>query len=450
MVGSTNTNELLRAALNSGRTPSTGGKASTAASKRGSKQGTPRKMRSHTESANVSDDEFDDLESNASDDTWVVMGEDDSKVIETGDNWQDIFDEAMDALGEKRAATREKALATIVRIMSLRYLGEELSGSRITLLETLKKSAKSHKSDKESMLALLAIGQWFINFGMEESDEYAATETMLKTIVTDHKSGGVRAIALNVLGIANFISGVDFNDAVDVMRFISEKFFTSSTSAPISLLRQAFETYGLLLTVVIDGNLRLAEHTFDKVFKAHLDGLAADSVDLRVASAQNFALMHEALNKNTQDFEFDRQEELVATLQAIRQESAKRHGKRDTQAQRSAMRDVLKTIDGGEAPEMRLVLGGRSVSFDCWARIVRLHSFRACLGGGLPRHFVDNPLLQDVFEVEFDMSSDAFSRNEGRVVINPSSEIAKMRTKEMRKQRVAQNTYLQQLDYDYE
>ncbi|KAJ1862869.1 hypothetical protein LPJ57_006192, partial [Coemansia sp. RSA 486] len=56
----------------------------------------------------------------------------------------------------------------------------------------------------------------------------------------------------------------------------------------------------------------------------------------------------------------------------------------------------------------------------------------------------------DVFEVEFDMSSDAFSRNEGRVVINPSSEIAKMRTKEMRKQRVAQNTYLQQLDYDYE
>ncbi|KAJ1802762.1 Interferon- developmental regulator 1, partial [Coemansia sp. RSA 2599] len=342
------------------------------------------------------------------------------------------------------------ALAAIVRIMSLRYLGDELAGSRVTLLEALKKSAKSLKSDKESMLALLAIGQWFINFGMEESDEYAAVETMLKTIVADHKSGSVRAIALNILGIANFIAGVDFNDAADVMRFISERFFTTSASAPVGLLRQAFETYGFLLTVVVDGNRRLAEHTFDKVFKAHLDALALDAVDVRVASAQNFALMHEALSKGAADFEFDRQDELVATLQMIRQESAKRHGKRDTQAQRSAMRDVLKTIDGGEAPELRLVLGGRSVSFGCWARIVRLHSFRACLGGGLPRHFVENPLLQDIFEVEFDMHSDAFLRNEGRVVISPSSEIAKMRTKEMRKQRVAQNAYLQQLDYDYE
>ncbi|KAJ1645467.1 Interferon- developmental regulator 1 [Coemansia asiatica] len=438
------------------RTPSTGAggrsSSSAAASKRGSRQGTPRKMQSRTESANASGDEFDDTESNASDDTWVVMGDDDSKAIETGDSWQEIFDEALDSLGEKRAATREKALATVVRIMSLRYLGEELAGSRIMLLEALKKSAKSHKSDKESMLALLAIGLWFINFGMEESDEYAATETMLKAIVSDHKTGSVRAIALNALGIANFIAGVDFNDAVDIMKFISEKFFTTSATAPIALLHQAFETYGFLLTVVIDGNLQLAENTFDKVFKAHLDALAVDTVDVRVAAAQNFALMHEALSKGTLgfEFEFDRQDELVATLQAIRQESAKRHGKRDTQAQRSAMRDVLKTIDSGEAPEMRLVLGGRSVSFDCWARIVRLHSFRACLGGGLPRHFVENPLLQDIFEVEFDMSSDAFSRNEGRVVINPSSEIAKMRSKEMRKRRVVQNAYLQQLDYDYE
>ncbi|KAJ1804118.1 hypothetical protein LPJ56_006810, partial [Coemansia sp. RSA 2599] len=136
MVGGTNTstNELLRAALNSGRTPSTGagnGRSSSAtASKRGSRQGTPRKMRSRAESANVSEDEFDDAESNASDDTWVVMGEDDSKAVETGDSWQDIFDEALDSLGEKRAATREKALAAIVRIMSLRYLGDELAGSR--------------------------------------------------------------------------------------------------------------------------------------------------------------------------------------------------------------------------------------------------------------------------------------------------------------------------------
>ncbi|KAJ2363665.1 Interferon- developmental regulator 1 [Coemansia sp. RSA 2607] len=350
----------------------------------------------------------------------------------------------MDSLGEKRAVTREKALSTIVRIMSLRYLGDELAGSRISLLEALKRSARSTKSEKESMLGLLALGQWFVNFGMDEGDEYAGVESMLRTLVSDHKSPSVRAVALNILGIANFVAAVDFNDAADVMRFVSERFFApSAASAPASLLRQALETYGLLLTVLIDGNMQLAEHTFNRVFAAHMRALAADAVDVRVAAAQNFALMHEALGGD----ELDRQEELVATLRAIKQESAKRHGKRDTHAQRSAMRDVLRSLEDGDAPQMRLVLGGRSVAFDRWQRIVRLHSFRTCLGGGLPTHFVENPLLQDVFDVHFDRAGES-QADVARVVVSPKSELAKLRTKDMRKKRSAHNA--QQAAFDFE
>ncbi|KAJ1720855.1 Interferon- developmental regulator 1 [Coemansia erecta] len=445
MVGASNTNELLRAALNSGRTPSAGGRPS--ASKRGSRQSTPSKMRSRAESREGSDDEFDDAASMASDDTWIETADDDSagqKAAEAGDNWETIFDEATDSLGEKRAATREKALATIVRVMSLRYLGDELAGSRIALLEALKRSARSTKSEKESMLALLALGQWFVSFGMDEGDEYAGAEALLRTLVSDHKSASVRAVALNILGIANFVAAVDFNDAADVMRFVSERFFAAgAASAPAALLRQALETYGLLLTVLVDGNAQLAERTFERAFAAHMRALAADAVDVRVAAAQNFALMHEALGGD----DFERQDELVATLRALRQESAKRHGKRDTHAQRSAMRLVLRSLEEGEAPQMHLVLGGRQVAFDRWQRIVRLQSFRACLGGGLPVHFVENPLLQDVFGVRFGRV-DGPAADAARVVVSPKSELAKMRSRDMRKKRSAHNAQQAAFDFD--
>ncbi|KAJ2785654.1 Interferon- developmental regulator 1 [Coemansia interrupta] len=445
MVGASNTSELLRAALNSGRTPSAGGRSS--ASRRGSRQGTPSRMRSRAGSREGSDDELDDAASTASDDTWVETADDDAaghRAAEAGDNWEAIFDEAMDSLGEKRAATREKALATIVRVMSLRYLGDELAGSRIALLEALKRSARSTKSEKESMLALLALALWFVNFGMDEGDEYAGAEAVLRALVGDHKAAGVRAVALSVLGMANFVAAVDFNDAADAMRFVSERFFAAgAAAAPAALLRQALETYGLLLTVLIDGNAPLAERTFAGAFDAHMRALAADAVDVRVAAAQNFALMHEALGDD-----FERQDELVATLQALRQESAKRHGKRDTHAQRAAMRDVLRSLEDGRAPEMRLVLAGRSVAFGRWQRIVRLHSFRACLGGGLPVHFAENPLLQDVFDVRFDRGADGAVADAARVVVSPKSELAKMRSKDMRKKRSAHAAQQAALDLD--
>ncbi|KAJ2345396.1 hypothetical protein GGF43_005229, partial [Coemansia sp. RSA 2618] len=46
-------------------------------------------------------------------------------------------------------------------------------------------------------------------------------------------------------------------------------------------------------------------------------------------------------------------------------------------------------------------------------------------------------LLQDVFEVEFDPDHDEYLRNSARQVVSPSSELAKMRTRNMRRRRDA-------------
>ncbi|KAJ1932787.1 hypothetical protein FBU59_006248 [Linderina macrospora] len=108
------TNELLRAALNAGRTPSAQGRSS---SKRSSARHTPKGSgrASRVMSRDGSDDEYDDTASFASDETWVIWEEEEEmeeklegedveqqQQVETVDNWEDIITAALDAMSEKR------------------------------------------------------------------------------------------------------------------------------------------------------------------------------------------------------------------------------------------------------------------------------------------------------------------------------------------------------------
>ncbi|KAJ2480305.1 Interferon- developmental regulator 1 [Coemansia sp. RSA 2131] len=425
---------LLRSALNSSRVPSSAGRTS--------QRDTPQLQYSQQASRDVSDDEFDDAASTASSDAWV-MNEDEH--IEIGDEWESLLDTALDALGEKRAAAREKTLQSILRLMAHTYMGDGLEGRRVMLLEALRRSVRSTKSHVEQERALHGISLWFVNFGTQDEaeSEFASVSEQLRVMVVDPACDSqVRAQALGALGVANFIAGADFRDAAELAQFVHTRVLDPALeSRDMSVARQAFSTLGLLLTVVADGDSLLLENIFDASFDSHMRGLRADSVDVRVAAAQNFALVHSALGADT-DYAFDSQDELIGMLEMLQHESSKRLGKRDISVQRTAVREVLRTIEDSSAPELKLNLHGRLVRFGDWTRIVRLQAFRRVVGGGLPVHFARNELLQDVFEVKFDTTGDDFARNRARMVVNPNSELAKMRTRDIRRRRDARRDEL--------
>ncbi|KAJ2557396.1 Interferon- developmental regulator 1, partial [Coemansia sp. RSA 1836] len=196
------TNELLRAALNAGgRVPSSGGRSSSGT--KSSRKATPKSPRSVTASRDVSDDEqmFDDTASIASDDTWVINGNEDSSPAAedsleaadtassvTVDNWEEVLQAGLDALGEKRVATRERGLAAAARVMAHVYVGEAMEGRRLASLEALKRCARAAKSEIEGMLALRGIALWFINFGVDAEAEYADVRVSLMALARNHKS----------------------------------------------------------------------------------------------------------------------------------------------------------------------------------------------------------------------------------------------------------------------
>ncbi|KAJ2794285.1 Interferon- developmental regulator 1 [Coemansia guatemalensis] len=438
-------NELLRTALNSGRTRSSTGRSGRATPKSQSQRSS--RAGSGIASRDESEDE-DDVASNASDDTWALSEADDAGAEVSG-NWEAQLEEALDGVGEKRVATREKALTTVERLMAHVYMGDALEGRRVTLLEALRRGARSTKSDRERVLALRCVALWFVSFGAEEEgeEELPQTAELLHALAADADavSSDVRAAALAALGMANFIAAADYRDAAELLRAVWYLLDAALDAREAVLARQAFETAGLLLTVVLDSNLALAEQLFDNAFSAHMRALTADAVDVRVAAAQNFALMHDALaserSSSTETPVFGaRNDELIGVLEMLRHEPAKRHARRATATQRAAMRDVLGTIEHSQPPELRLAVHGRTIRFGDWTRILRLQAFRAALRGGLPLHFVQNPLLHDVFEVEFDVGSEEYLRNGARIVVGPSSELAKARSVEIRKRRDAHRT----------
>ncbi|KAJ2192734.1 Interferon- developmental regulator 1 [Coemansia sp. RSA 522] len=418
---------LQRSALNSSRVPSSTGRTS--------QQDTPQLQYSQQASRDASVNGFDDAASTASSDAWV-MSED--KHIEIGNEWESLLETALDALDTRRAAAREKSLQSMLCLMAHTYMGDGLEGRHMMLLEALRRSVRSTKSHVEQERALHGISLWFVNFGTQDEaeSEFASVSEQLRVMVVDPAGDSqVRAQALGALGVANFIAGADFRDAAELAQFVHTRVLDPALeSRDMSVALQAFSTLGLLLTVVADGDSLLLENIFDAAFDSHMRGLRADSVDVRVSAAQNFALVHSALGADS-DYAFDSQDELIGMLEMLQHESSKRLGKRDISVQRTAVREVLRTIEDSNAPELKLNLHGRIVRFGDWTRIVRLQAFRRVLGGGLPVHFARNKLLQDVFEVNFDSTSDDFARNRARVVVNPSSKLAKMRTLELHRQR---------------
>ncbi|KAJ2789314.1 Interferon- developmental regulator 1, partial [Coemansia linderi] len=221
-----NTNELLRAALNAGRVPSSSGRSTT----RNSRKATPKSPRSVSASRDVSDaeDYDDDDASVASDDTWVINGAaeetTEEPIMESTENWQDALQTALDTLSEKRVGTRQRGLATVAQIMAHIYVGEAMEGRKLASLESLKRCAKSAKSDVEGVLALRGIALWFINFGVDASaNEYTETKVFLKALARDrHLSSHLRVMALAALGVASFVSGADYNDSAEVLKFVGD------------------------------------------------------------------------------------------------------------------------------------------------------------------------------------------------------------------------------------
>lgn len=130
--------------------------------------------------------------------------------------------------------------------------------------------------------------------------------------------------------------------------------------------------------------------------------LESSDKDTRIATGENIALIFEVVNiftstdENGEEFseedddiekpEYDNMSELVRTLKDLSVESSKRRAKSERAEQKSVFRDIVKSVEENIKPVEELKIGGKTILFRGWGKIIMLNAFRKTLGQGLQHH----------------------------------------------------------------
>ncbi|KAJ1678188.1 Interferon- developmental regulator 1 [Spiromyces aspiralis] len=203
------------------------------------------------------------------------------------------------------------------------------------------------------------------------------------------------------------------------------------------VIQQMLTSLGFLMTLIAQTHPSLVGDLFKPSIDKHLALLGTDSFGIRMTAAQNIAFVYDVMTRINPRFEFAKHDQLISTLHLMIREGAKRVKHKERKHQRGIIRDVLNTIEEGDPPSLKLKFKNQIITFGDWTQILRLYAFRDTLSTGFHAHFMDNPLLPAIFNVDIGSAgSGSIQPNvTERVVVDPGSELAKARTKVMQSRR---------------
>ncbi|CAI2179239.1 4011_t:CDS:2 [Funneliformis geosporum] len=296
-------------------------------------------------------------------DSWASAGSRaEDKVLEEVDNWEDEVLQSIDNLEEKRTSTRENALTILIRLLSHKYAADILYSRRDTLLDMLNRSIKKNKSHKESRLAAK---------GEDQETMYHDVLSLLKYTIINTSSMEVRSMCIKTLALACFIAGSQA-EVFELLNFFAEIIITNGKSVNATndgaTLTSALNAYGLLYARLWGDSKKvagMAREEFERVIPAHTKQLESSIMEVRVASGVNIALMFETLGIGkridpseewVQDqeaesdegyFDYNDMDRLTQLLSTLATDSNRHRGKVERKVQRSAFRDILKTVEVG-------------------------------------------------------------------------------------------------------
>ncbi|OZJ05986.1 hypothetical protein BZG36_01231 [Bifiguratus adelaidae] len=378
----------------------------------------------------TSPDSDDGALSDSSESTITSLGSTfDEDGVTTG-NWEDSLRNAIEQLSDKRGSTREDSLNTLIRLMQHKFCAAVLDGQHLSLLNTLTRLLKKGSTPKESIMAAKAIGLEFVNQGeisqVEQEELYQGVLDTFKTSLVHSESPKVKAEVLRALAMTTFIAASP-QDSLETLEYLYDILDTDGAYIHLDemdgeadeiaeILTRALKGYGLLYGGIYGdrrGSRADAWEEFEKVMPTHTRYLDSGQVETRVAAGENIALMFESIDMLNADVPDEEEEEedhanvslpqyeymddLVTQLSKMATDSNRRRSKKDRANQRSAFRDILKTVEDGVRPHERFKVGRTTMELGSWSRIITMSAFRDLLKGGLSSQFEENDLLHDIF-----------------------------------------------------
>lgn len=279
---------------------------------------------------------------------------------------------------------------------------------KVTILDIIERSLRKGKGDEQGTAAsLLAVLGVSLGTGGDESGDLILNlSKLLHTILSDgNASPSARAKCTSALAINSFIysdfGDDDFTMAIDILfTCFSGSFIKGNGNVPelspatSALHTSALIAWTLLLTV---HPIELVSQIAVRHGKELFGLLQSSDVDMRIAAGETLAVIYEICREVDENFEMDLHESLIDQLTELATDSAKFRAKKDRRIQRSSFRDVLRSIESGESPEICVKFGRERLTLDTWCRKRQYDSLCTILGSGMNLHLAENQLVRDIF-----------------------------------------------------
>lgn len=428
--------------------------------------GKNRKSRNVTNVTLDGDTDDDNLSSTSSGWSETTIAHETEQV----DSLEHDLEKHLEALYEKRAQTREKALVELVKAFESQVLGGFVENKCVTLLNMFINSVK-RGSAREVALAARAIGLLALTVGTGGN----AHEIMEEAIPQLHqalKSGSdslKRSSVLDCLAIITFIGGEAGDDAETEksMKIIWELINPKSGSnvilskTPPAVLSSAISAWSLLLTTVTQRKVNSTNWQESISLLSNL--LEKEDRSVRFVAGEALALIFElnSVDKfsrnntvsNGLDFEGNNKAHAgmhagMSYIEALKgkiltqardlsvEAGGKGSDKTDLGTQRILFQRVVDFIETKEFDDVSVkVLNNCSpLTISSWAQSIQLNFLKRFLASGYLKHMQDNELLHEIFNYK-PKKRDNLSVKEKRMYLSPNSAVNKERTQYLNKRR---------------
>ncbi|XP_021889645.1 uncharacterized protein LOC110808453 isoform X2 [Carica papaya] len=374
-----------------------------------------------------------------------------------------LLDQAVDALYEKRASTREKALSFIIEAFSNNVQHQFVEKKFATLLHQCLNSIK-RGSSTEISLASHAIGLLALTVGPGDN-AHEILEESVTPITQSLKSGSESskiASLLECLAIITFVGANDPEETEKSIQIIWQLVHPKQGSNVVPVKRSAavitalVSSWAFLLTTMDEW--MLSPKNWRESISYFISLLEKDDRSVRIAAGEALVLIFEicsleklsAQDKGSNDGsspERNKSQEgwmhiqglKTKFLNQVRYLSTEAGGrgstKKDLNSQRNLFKDILEFLEDGYSPETSMKIGGESLSTSTWSQMIQLNFLKRFLGGGFVNHMQDvlgfTSKRKNIPGAEHRLSS-----TEKRMLRSSNSCLNKARTQLLNKQRM--------------
>nr|GME00258.1 interferon-related developmental regulator 1-like [Ipomoea batatas] len=313
-----------------------------------------------------------------------------------------VLDQCLDALYEKRGATREKALASLIDVFNSNMQHEYVEKKFATLLHQCLNSIKKGSS-REIALASHFIGLLALTTGSGSKAQEILEEsiTPISEALKSRSDASRISSLLECLAIITFIGGEEPEETEKSMQLmwqiIHPKMGPNVSSAKPSspIITAVVSAWTFLLTTM--NGWTLNPKSWQESISYFSSLLDKDDRSVRIAAGEALALIFEVGNlekfageaKGSGDgstYEGSKSRELVH-IQGLRSKAGgKGSAKKDLNSQRNTFRDIQEFLEYGYSPETSMKIAGESLDTTTWGELIQLNFLKHFLGGGFVKH----------------------------------------------------------------